>query len=386
MRHVMLAVLAASLSLTSQARAGQPQSDAAQTQAVLVVRQQAVAALAAARAQLARDPTSPSRFGIDSAESSIRGGNSDLAVRNYDGARQGFQQAILTLQQSFSNVRQATPTPDEQRVFEANATTRRRQEEIDRRRLRQAEELLYRVRSAATQSTNPILHRQFDRMQENLLRVRQQIDTSPALRFSNDLESKLSDQVRPLLDQTILDGTQALAQFDSQRRTDRDLDQTKGRVQRARKQLEASSDPDVRALLDRADLQVRDSEQAGGRGDYVQARVLMNSAERLIQRALEIARPDSAKPASSGSPTKVEEASATGDLEAAKAGLERLRSSVRRAAGHLGRTDDPVTARLLVEAETTLERAQDLYGQGEAKQSLRLLKLAGRLLQEAYAR
>ncbi len=267
------------------------------------------------------------------------------------------------------------------------ATLLRRQEEMDLRRLRQAEDMLHRVRSAASQSRSEALHRQFDRMQDNLLRVRRQLDPSLAGRDPSEPTPKISPQVRPLLDETIQEGSAALAMYDSERRIGRDLDQTKGRMQRARKIVENTQSSEARALLERADEQVRQSEEASAQGNYVQARVLMNTAERSLNRAIDLDK--------RGEPTTADDATRTGPripagspgkAEEARRNLERIESSVSAASRHLGDSSDPVTARLLLLSESNLERAKSLYQQGQAERCLSLLKLVGRLLDRAYSR
>lgn len=268
------------------------------------------------------------------------------------------------------------------------ATLLRRQEEMDLRRLRQAEDLLHRVRSAASQSRSEALHRQFDRMQDNLLRVRRQLEPSLAGRDPSDPAPKISPQVRPLLDETIQEGSSALAMFDAERRIGRDLDQTKGRMQRARKLVENTRTSEARSLLERADEQVRQSEEASSRGNYVQARVLMTSAERSLNRAIELDQRGSQHVAAddatrtgprlpAGSPGKAAEA---------RRNLDRIESSFSAASRHLGNSPDPVTARLLLLSESNLERARTFYQQGQPERCLSLLKLVGRLLERAYSR
>ncbi|MBI2942709.1 MAG: hypothetical protein HYY25_00780 [Candidatus Wallbacteria bacterium] len=371
------------LVLAARVPAQTASENVAAAQFALVARAQAVSAVQSARAGLARDPASSARQAVDRAEGHIRTGNASMAAGRNQKAQSDFLMAIQALRQATPALRDPTPTPAELAGFEAEATIRRRQEEIDRRRLRQAEEMLHRVRTAALQSRNPSLHQRFERMQDNLIRVRQKLDTSGLSRFTGNLDQQLSGQVRPLLEETLQEGAVALAQFEAQKRSERDLEQTRGRVALARRKLANPASAEVRGLLDRADQHVRDSEAASARSDYIQARVSMNSAERLVRRALELERTDAEDATQSAAR---QESAGAGVSDQAREGLQRLRGSLRTASSRLGQTSDPVTARLLVEAETAYERAEGLYGEGNTVQCLRLLKLVGRLLQEAYGR
>ncbi len=271
---------AALLTLVLVARApGQtPSETVAAAQSALVARAQAVSAVQSARAGTARDPASSARQAVDRAEGHIRAGNASMAAGKNQQAQSDFLMALQALRQATPALRDPTPTPTELAGFEADATIRRRQEEIDRRRLRQAEEMLHRVRTAALQSRSPSLHQRFERMQDNLIRVRQKLDTSGLSRFTGNLDQQLSGQVRPLLEETLQEGTVALAQFEAQKRSERDLEQTRGRVTLARRKLAKPTNMEVRGLLERADQHVRDSEAASARSDYIQARVSMGKA------------------------------------------------------------------------------------------------------------
>ena len=309
-----------------------------------------------------------------------------LGNRASSGSRASWLPVVLAAAGLAGSLGTAAATEPASGTMDA-ATLLRRQEEMDLRRLRQAEDMLHRVRSAASQSRSEALHRQFDRMQDNLLRVRRQLDPSLAGRDPSEPAPKISPQVRPLLDETIQEGSAALAMYDSERRIGRDLDQTKGRMQRARKIVENTQSSEARALIERADEQVRQSEEASAQGNYVQARVLMNSAERSLNRAIELDRRGEQTAADDATRTGPRiPAGSPGKAEEARRNLERIESSVSVASRHLGNSSDPVTARLLLLSESNLDRAKSLYQQGQSERCLSLLKLVGRLLDRAYTR
>ncbi len=357
----------------------------AANQRSLVLRQRAVTALTSARGTFARNPSDSARRLLTEGERLIRLGGDQLPAGSHAAARVSFQQAEQVLAGIRTRIGAAASPAQPTAAAEAAATLRRRQEETDRRRFVQAEELLHRVRTSVTQSQNRDLRRQFERMQDNMLRVRREFSTSPTARFTNNLTPGVSSQVRPLLEETIQLGQRALLTFEGQRRIERSLDQTRGRVQRARQQVRGSSNPEIQTLLDQADVKVRQSGIAGDRGDVAQAKALLAAAEDSVARAVELSRAEDSSGTVATS-QKVGEAARQGRTSEARAGLESVGAHLQTARRRLGTTTDPIAARLLLVAEDSFLRAQNLFRQGQMTQCLSTLKLVGRLLKDAYVR